>query len=215
MVNQVSVGELQTNCWIAALPKAGGEQGDCVLFDPGADGDLIIARLGQLLLRPRYIVLTHAHFDHVAALPELAAAYPGAEIAIHPAEAAKLGPQSLALHRQDFLSAGADSYVEALWKPLPEPSLLLHDGDKLGPFTVLHLPGHSPGSIGLHWVEEKILISGDTLFNAGVGRTDLPGGDSQELNQSLARIFSMDEDITVYPGHGPSTTIRRERNRYR
>jgi glyoxylase-like metal-dependent hydrolase (beta-lactamase superfamily II) len=210
MVNQISVGELQTNCWITALPNPG----ECVLFDPGGDGDLIIARLSKFLLRPRYIVLTHAHFDHVAALPELAAAYPDAEIAIHPAEAAKLGPQSLDLHRQDFNSAGAAAYVESLWKPLPEASLLLRDGDTLGPFKILHLPGHSPGSIGLHGEEEKILISGDTLFNAGVGRTDLPGGDVNELNQSLARIFSMDGDITVYPGHGPSTTIRRERSRY-
>jgi glyoxylase-like metal-dependent hydrolase (beta-lactamase superfamily II) len=213
VINQVSVGELQTNCWIASLSNA--EQGTCVLVDPGADGDRIIARLGKFLLRPRYIVLTHAHFDHVAALPELAAAYPDAEIAIHPAEAAKLGPQSLDLHRQDFSSVGAGDYVEALWKPLPVPTLLLREGDTLGPFKVLHFPGHSPGSIGLYGEEEKILISGDTLFNAGMGRTDLPGGDSQELAQSLARIFSMDEDITVYPGHGNSTTIRRERNRYR
>jgi glyoxylase-like metal-dependent hydrolase (beta-lactamase superfamily II) len=210
VINQISVGELQTNCWIVALPQPG----ECVLFDPGADGDLIIARLSKFLLRPRYIVLTHAHFDHVAALPELAAAYPDAQIAIHPAEAAKLGPRSLDLHRQDFRSVGADVYVDSLWKPLPEASLLLREGDILGPFKVLHFPGHSPGSIGLYWEEEKSLISGDTLFNGGVGRTDLIGGDLQELNQSLSRIFSMDEDIRVYPGHGPSTTIRRERNRY-
>jgi glyoxylase-like metal-dependent hydrolase (beta-lactamase superfamily II) len=174
---------------------------------------LIIARLAKLSLRPRYIVLTHAHFDHVEALPELAAAYPDAVIAIHPAEAAKLGPGSLELHRRDFAGAGAATYVDALWKPLPEATLFLKDGDSLGPFTVLHLPGHSPGSIGLYWQEEKILLSGDTLFYAGVGRTDLPGGDWSELEQSLKRLFLLDGETKVYPGHGPATTIHRERNR--
>ncbi|MDR2663374.1 MAG: MBL fold metallo-hydrolase [Treponema sp.] len=218
MVNQVSVGELQTNCWIISLPQTDREAsgGECILVDPGGDGNVILGRLKQLLLKPRYIVLTHAHFDHLAALPELAAAYPAAAVAVHPAETAKLGPHSLEPHRRDFNSAAggaASVYVEALWKPLPEASLLLNEGDTLGPFTTLHLPGHSPGSIGLLWEEEKILISGDTLFNAGVGRTDLPGGDQKELNRSLARLFTLDGDTTVYPGHGPVTTIRRERGR--
>ncbi|MDR1142830.1 MAG: MBL fold metallo-hydrolase [Spirochaetaceae bacterium] len=211
MINQVSVGELQTNCWIISLPRADRESsgGECILVDPGGDGDLILDRLKRLLLRPRYIVLTHAHFDHIAALPELAAAYPAAAIAAHPAETAKLGPHSLEPHRRDF--GGAAAYVEALWKPLPEASLLLAEGAALGPFTTLHLPGHSPGSIGLLWEEEKILISGDTLFNAGVGRTDLPGGSQEELNRSLTRLFTLDGDTTVYPGHGPVTAIRREK----
>jgi glyoxylase-like metal-dependent hydrolase (beta-lactamase superfamily II) len=217
MINQISVGELQTNCWIVSLPrrdrKSSGDE--CILVDPGGDGNLILGRLKQLLLRPRYIVLTHTHFDHIAALPELAAAYPAAAVAVHPVEAAKLGPHSLELHRRDFNSAGggASAYVEALWKPLPEASLLLTEGDTLGPFTTLHLPGHSPGSIGLLWEEEKMLISGDTLFNAGVGRTDLPGGNWEELNRSLSRLFTLDGDTAVYPGHGPVTTIRRERGR--
>jgi glyoxylase-like metal-dependent hydrolase (beta-lactamase superfamily II) len=216
MINQISVGELQTNCWIISLPRLDGKSsgGECILVDPGGDGNLILGRLKQLMLRPRYIVLTHAHFDHVAALPELAAAYPAAAVAAHSAETAKLGPRSLEPHRHDFNSAGGGAYVEALWKPLPEASLLLTEGDTLGPFTALHLPGHSPGSMGLLWDEEKVLISGDTLFNAGVGRTDLPGGNQEELNRSLSRLFTLDGDTTVYPGHGPVTTIRRERGRY-
>jgi glyoxylase-like metal-dependent hydrolase (beta-lactamase superfamily II) len=213
MVNQITVGELATNCWIVPLPQSGGK---CVLADPGGDGDAIIARLGRLLLRPAYIALTHAHFDHIAALPDIAAAYPDAQIAIHRAEASKLGPGCRELHRRDFAAAGASSYVDAFFAAgrgmeMPEASVLLDEGSMLGPFRVLHLPGHSPGSIGLLWEEEKILLSGDTLFRAGMGRTDLPGGDWELLNASLERLFKLDGDIRVYPGHGETTAIGRER----
>jgi glyoxylase-like metal-dependent hydrolase (beta-lactamase superfamily II) len=221
MVNHVCVGELQTNCWIIplpggssgepAVPDAGSQKpGNCIVVDPGGDGKLILVRLEKLELRPRYIVLTHAHFDHIAALPDLAAAFPDADIAIHRAEAARLGPRSLETHRRDFNSIGANAYIDALWKPLPEASILLQEGETLGPFRVLHLPGHSPGSIGLYREEEKILFSGDTLFRAGIGRTDLPGGDGALIVQSLRRLFTLEGDTAVYPGHGPATTIRRE-----
>jgi glyoxylase-like metal-dependent hydrolase (beta-lactamase superfamily II) len=217
MVNQITVGELATNCWIVPLPRTGGK---CILVDPGGDRDAIIARLGKLLLRPAYIVLTHAHFDHIAALPDIAAAYPDAQIAIHRAEASKLGPGCRELHCRDFAAAGASSYVDAFFSTyadrgveMPEASVLLDEGSVLGPFKVLHLPGHSPGSIGLLWEEEKVLVSGDTLFRAGMGRTDLPGGDWKLLNASLARLFKLDGDIRVYPGHGETTTIGRERAR--
>jgi glyoxylase-like metal-dependent hydrolase (beta-lactamase superfamily II) len=215
MVNQITVGELATNCWIVPVPHSGGK---CVLADPGGDGDAIIARLGRLLLRPAYIALTHAHFDHIAALPDIAAAYPDARIAVHRAEASKLGPGCRELHRRDFAAAGASSYVDAffaayagLGMEMPEASVLLDEGSMLGPFRVLHLPGHSPGSVGFLWEEEKILLSGDTLFRAGMGRTDLPGGDGELLNASLERLFKLDGGIRVYPGHGETTTIGRER----
>jgi glyoxylase-like metal-dependent hydrolase (beta-lactamase superfamily II) len=218
MINQITVGELATNCWIVPIPHGGGK---CVLVDPGGNGDAIIARLGKLLLRPAYIALTHAHFDHIAALPDIAAAYPDAEVAIHRAEASKLGPGCRELHRRDFAAAGASSYVDAFFTAyagqgleMPEASVLLDEGDALSPFRVLHLPGHSPGSIGLLWEEEKILISGDTLFRAGAGRTDLPGGDWGLLNASLERLFKLDGDIRVYPGHDAPTTIGHERRNH-
>ena len=210
MVNQLVVRELQTNCWITSLPG-----GECIVVDPGGDDELILARLEKINLTPRYFVLTHAHFDHIAALPFLASRFPDADIAIHPSEAGKLGPQALENHRRDFNAVGFSSYVETLWKPMPEPTTLLNEGDMLGPFRVLHLPGHSPGSIALYHAEEKILFSGDTLFRAGVGRTDLPGGDESLLFQSLQRLFTLDTDTNVYPGHGPTTTIRREAVIYR
>jgi glyoxylase-like metal-dependent hydrolase (beta-lactamase superfamily II) len=208
MIGNVTVGELQTNCWIVTAP------GGVFVIDPGADGGRILAYLKKNALVPSRIVITHAHFDHVGGLPDLAAAFPQAKILVHRSEAAKLGPASLENHRRDFSDAGARDYVDSLWKPLPEADEFLDEGGSTGPFTVLHLPGHSPGSIGLLWKEEKMLISGDTLFYAGVGRTDLYGGSQKQLEQSLARLFALDGGIKVYSGHGPVTTIRKEKERY-
>jgi glyoxylase-like metal-dependent hydrolase (beta-lactamase superfamily II) len=209
MISRITVGDLATNCWI--IPTENG----CIVADPGGDADNILTSLGTLHLAPRYIVLTHTHFDHLAALPDLAAAFPEAIIAVHHEEAAKLGPDALEWHRRDFGAAGAASYVDQLWKPLPDAGMFLTEGDALGSFTVMHLPGHSPGSIGLVWKEEKILLSGDTLFHSGTGRTDLPGGNQKELERSLERLFAMDGDIQVYPGHGETTSIRREQDMLR
>jgi glyoxylase-like metal-dependent hydrolase (beta-lactamase superfamily II) len=207
MIHQLTVGELATNCWIVPL-----DDSLCILVDPGGSAKSILARLKSLMLRPRYIVLTHSHFDHIAALPEIASEFPEAEIAIHREEGLRLGPRALEYHRRDFAVAGAAEYVDTHWKPMPPAGILLDEDDTIGPFTILHLPGHSPGSIGLYRKDEKTLISGDTLFHAGVGRTDLPGGSWEELEQSLKRLFRM-EDAEVYPGHGQKTSLSREKKR--
>jgi glyoxylase-like metal-dependent hydrolase (beta-lactamase superfamily II) len=163
----------------------------------------------KLNLFPRYILLTHGHFDHLAALPALTAhiAAPSgipAEIAIHRDDLSCLGPGAYQLHRDNFIAAaGSAAYVEKFWEPLPPAGRLLSDGDILGPFRVLHLPGHSPGSAGFYDEKEGVLFTGDTLFAGGVGRTDLPGGDSRALMASLQKLFSLPEDTVFFPGHGP------------
>jgi glyoxylase-like metal-dependent hydrolase (beta-lactamase superfamily II) len=111
-------------------------------------------------------------------------------------------------------AVGNAAYVDDLWEPLPPPNRLLSEGDIIGPFKVIHLPGHSPGSAGFYNETAQALFSGDTLFNGGIGRTDLPGGDWNTLAASLKRLFTMDKNIKVYPGHGPATTLGDEQSLY-
>lgn len=217
----ITVGALATNCWLYPLPGAASDSRQpCAVIDPGADPDLIIAQMEKLKLYPQGILFTHGHFDHVAGLPGLAAYYDSAyklhpEIAIHKEDASSLGPKAYQIHRDSFIAAaGNAAYVDALWEPLPSPTRLLAEGDRIGPFKVLHLPGHSPGSVGFYDEAGKVLFSGDTLFNSGFGRTDLPGGDWETLMASLKRLFIMDGSIKVYPGHGLETTLEKERGRY-
>jgi glyoxylase-like metal-dependent hydrolase (beta-lactamase superfamily II) len=223
------VGALATNCWLYSF--AGGDaEADgpwepyrdklCVLIDPGSDAPAITARLERLQRYPRYILLTHGHFDHVAALAGVVSYYHetyglAPDIGIHKDDAESLGPNSLEVHRESFIAAvGNAAYVEDLWESLPSPTRLFSEGDKVGPFRVLHLPGHSKGSAGFYDESGEKLFSGDTLFNGGIGRTDLPGGDFKTLMASLNRLFAMKGTIAIYPGHGSATTINEERSLY-
>ena len=209
---------LSTNCWIYPLnddgegPAATNEAPrPCAVIDPGAEVLRIITYLKELNLYPSHILLTHGHFDHLAALPDLAAAYEGVLIAIHRDDASSLGPGAYPVHAASFtLAAGDTWYVDNLWKPMPSPGLLLSGGERFGSLETIHLPGHSPGSVGFLDRAAGVLFSGDTLFRDGIGRVDLNGGDAGRLAESLEKLFALDGNIRVCPGHGEETTIARE-----
>ncbi|MDR1566532.1 MAG: MBL fold metallo-hydrolase [Treponema sp.] len=210
IIEFLTVGGIETNCWIYSLSRSAGAPGPqpCAVIDPGGDAPRIIAFLREKNLSPAYLLLTHGHFDHLAALPDLAAAFTDAVVAVHRDDRHYLGPGAYAVHRDTMTAAGGgEAYVKSLWKPLLQAAPLLSDGDSIGPFTVIHLPGHTPGSAAFYESEAGVLFSGDTLFSGDYGRTDLPGGDWNRLEQSLKRLLAMDGSITVCPGHGPATSI--------
>ena len=210
MLQGLTVGPLGENAYVLA------SKGTCVLVDPGDEAQRIVGLLDSLRLVPSLIVATHGHLDHTAAIPEVLAAFrdrgASMKVAIHAADAGYLGPKAEDTNRRLFASIGAPGFFPGRWRALPEADLLLAEGDAIPgtSFKVLHTPGHSPGSICLYSEEEAVLVSGDTLFRDGYGRTDSFDADPDALVRSLGRLFALPPGTRVYPGHGGATTIGRE-----
>ncbi len=195
---QLTVGEMQTNCYILGSKQTGAG----LIIDPGAEPARILAKVAELGLQVKYIVLTHGHIDHIGALTEIRQAT-GAPVLIQAEDAPMLTEASKNLSQQ-FGQSQTFAPAEQLLKA----GAILELGElKL---KVLHTPGHTPGSISL--LSEGKIFSGDTLFKSGVGRTDFPGGSQEELSKSLKeQLLPLPETTEVYPGHGPTTTIGAER----
>ncbi|MDR1803151.1 MAG: MBL fold metallo-hydrolase [Treponema sp.] len=215
----VVVGLIETNCWLYPLDDGSTGKRHCVVIDPGDEAPSIISQLTKLDWVPRYIFLTHGHFDHVLALSDLLEAFGKGvfgdetppQTGIHRLDADYLGKDALTVHRRSFTAAGeSPAFLDSVWKNLPEADTLFEEGCTAGPFKVLHLPGHTPGSVGFLDEKAGVLFSGDTLFRGNWGRTDLPGGSEEDILKSLKRLLALDGEIRVYPGHGPATSITNE-----
>ena len=173
------------------------------IVDPGADPEAICAFLEKKGLTPALILFTHGHFDHIGAVDGLLARYPNIPVHIGPGDVPMIG------HPQN---AWPPDY-EAVKKPATLVADLV-DGATLsaGGLTaqVIATPGHTPGGACFLFAGQKLLLTGDTLFEGSCGRTDFPGGSPRQLNESLRRLAGLDPELTVVPGHGSITTIARE-----
>jgi hydroxyacylglutathione hydrolase len=191
-------GPFAENCYVVADP----EVGEATLIDPGLEHELFMQRIETEGWSLQAIWLTHAHLDHIMGVAPIVRAT-GVPVYLHPAD-------------RPLYDGAAD---QGAWlgfhaEAPPPPDHALRDDDVLHlgalSFTVVHVPGHSPGSVAL--VGHGIAIVGDALFAGSVGRTDLPGGDAATLMRSIhERLLSLPDSTVVYAGHGPATTIGEER----
>jgi hydroxyacylglutathione hydrolase len=196
---RVPLGPLSTNAYILT-----NEKKECVVFDPGGDGQKLISILNRQGLKPVAILLTHAHFDHIGAVDEVRNHY-GIKVYIHELEKNWLGDSSL----------NGSRFFMGNEVRINEADVLLKEEGKLtvGAFTfeLFHTPGHSPGSVSFYHEEAEVVFAGDALFAGSIGRTDLPGGNSEQLLSSIhKKLLTLPEETIVLSGHGPETTIQAE-----
>ena len=188
-ISMMQVGPIGTNCYILE------HDNKIAVIDPGDEAGRILAELKKSDAQVEYILLTHGHYDHTTAVPELHQALPEAKIYIHQADANGAGSRLFPLAGQ----------VDDL--------LLYDEGDALplGALTVevLHTPGHSKGSVTLK--VRDVLFTGDTLFQGSMGRTDFAGGNEEQIMASLRRLAGLEGDYHVCPGHMGTSTLERER----
>ena len=206
IIRQMPLGPIQANCFILGCE----ETRKAVVIDPGDDSDRILTVLAGDQLTVEHIINTHGHFDHVGANKKLKDVT-GADIQIHSADAPMLSQ----------LAASAAAWGMRA-ENSPEADRMLEDGDTITfgthTLTVLHTPGHTLGGICLYTEYEKdgglqkAVFVGDTLFAGSIGRTDFPGGSFETLISSIrTKLFSLDENAKVYPGHMGNTTIGMEK----
>lgn len=196
---QIPLGALQTNCYILYDGQ------HCLIIDPGGDGKKLIRLFAQKNVQPLAILLTHAHFDHIGAVDELREKY-GIPLYVHKNE-------------QDWLENpvlnGSSLFFPDRPLRMNAPDRLIEEEGTLtiGPFQlkILETPGHSPGSVSFYNKDSRVIFAGDTLFLGSIGRTDLPGGNQEQLLDSIrTKIFTLPHETSVLPGHGPGTTVGRE-----
>jgi hydroxyacylglutathione hydrolase len=202
VIETFPVGPLQCNCTILGDEQAG----EAIVIDPGEEVSRIHRRLAALGLKLKQILITHGHIDHVGGALKLKR-LTGAPILMNESDL-----EQLELMDKQAAWLGVETPETA------PPDESLADGAVVGvealPGRVIHTPGHTQGSVCLHFAPLNLLIAGDTLFAGSIGRTDLPGGDSGQIIDSIhSRLLRLEDETRVLPGHGPATTIGTERRR--
>lgn len=200
-IKQLKVGPLKTLCYLLY-----DDTKQAILIDPGGDAEKILSTIRNLDLNVQHIIATHAHFDHISAVPKLKKEI-DSDFLLH-----ERGKQMFS-----HAEAMSHSYGSSEWKP-PTPDDFLVDEDVLQVsddliFSILHTPGHSPGSTSLLWKEAAPyhLFSGDLVFPARPGRTDFTGGDPNAMQESVEKIAKLPPDTVVHPGHDWKFTIQKVR----
>ncbi len=198
IIKELTVGALMANCIILGCEKTR----EAAVIDPGDETERILLSLADSNLKLKYIINTHGHFDHVGGNKEMKEAT-GADILIHLLDAPMLSRLSSDATLFGFSAENS-----------PPPDRTLEDNDTISfgeiKLKVIHTPGHSPGGISLY-TDSKLFV-GDTLFAGSIGRSDLPGGDFNTLISSIKnKLFELDDNVNVFPGHGPDTTIGKEK----
>ncbi|SDB99313.1 Glyoxylase, beta-lactamase superfamily II [Pelagirhabdus alkalitolerans] len=197
-VERMSLGQLGTNGYIIY------QENSALIIDPGADEERIKYFVEQHQLNPKAILLTHAHFDHIGAVDAIRDKY-NIPVYLHEDESDWLEDPKL---NSSVLFPLGDITARRADYGLSE-GIMEIDGFK---FEVRHTPGHSPGGVIFVFDEEDFVIAGDSLFNGGIGRTDLPGGDYQVLQSSIKnQLYTLPDHFQVLPGHGDVTTIEKEK----
>ncbi len=194
-IRRVIVGALEVNCFILR----DNETNDALIIDPGDEADRIIEAVKLVEAKPLGILLTHAHVDHIRGVGAVSAAF-NLPVWIHEADRAMyLSPDNAIL---PWLTA-----AENLPQPVDTPPQLPDH-----PYEIIETPGHTPGGVCFYFKDEKLLFSGDTLFQGTYGRTDFPGGSAPTLFKSIrTKLFTLPDDVKVWPGHNESTTIGEEK----
>lgn len=196
-IDSRTVGPFQANCYLVVDESTGS----AILVDPGADGAELVEMVRESGAQLDGIWLTHGHIDHIGGVAEVLRRYP-VPVWLHPMDRPLY----------DSLSARMAEVYGLPFEQPPAPDRELRDGDVLTcgelRFTVMHVPGHSPGLVSFNG--EGVALCGDLLFAGSIGRTDLPLSDPGAMNDSLSRIAALPEETVVHPGHGAATTIGEE-----